>query len=140
MSRRAHSTPAFAVTKRFTAVVLALGVLLLPLASALHFSLVAHHFCATHGVLEHDTASESNSRAKRGDHETPAPKAPDRPDRHDTCSQPIQLPVLNGSTPTVSVVVAAFVVAPATPCFDSHLPPIVPILRLAPKTPPPVLA
>ncbi len=126
--------------KRFTALVLALGVLLLPLASALHFSLVAHHFCATHGVLEHDGASEANSTTKSGDREAPAPKVPDRPDRHETCSQPIQLPVLNGSTPTPSVVVAAFIVAPATPRSNSHLPPVVPILRLAPKTPPPAIA
>lgn len=127
-------------THRPLAALLAVLVLLGHFGTVLHFSLVEHAFCALHGVLEEQAAHDHEH--DREPAQPAAPRAPGEPaDDHHACQHELARPA--GATagfdrPTELLAAAATALlplpAPATPARA------VPLLRLAPKTPPPACA
>lgn len=112
-----------------------------PLSGLFHHAAIAHHFCFEHGVDEHAPAVDRDTLEDcvAESHRSEAPAKHD-PVPHDRCDQPIQLHVADLTPHADERACVGSVSAPLERATFRAVPLPIPLLRQAPKTPPPFLA
>lgn len=116
-----------------------------PLSGIVHHATVVHRYCFEHGVDEHSTAkgsitdavdanSSTGCAAKTGPTDS---RTKHEPSPHDRCDQPIQLHIAALTLDATELACVGSVSAPLERVVSRAARQPIPLLRLAPKTPPP---